>query len=153
MNLPAFLRQVDQLCGEMSLKQCTLAVHELARVLPEERRQDFLDVLRNSINRSGEKAEEKFDNVDEEIAGSLKALKRISRGSAVLDCEINEEYDDWYNSDVNEFNFEDPQDLVMDIEKAIRLLHMCVDSEKYQLGKLLVNELSGLRISVSESSN
>lgn len=138
-------------CGKrilpMSSEQYALALHELARVLPEEKRQNFLEILRNSINPHIEEKDRKSENLSEEISESLKALEQIENGKKLLHGELNEEYDDWYNSDDEEFIFSDPQGLLNDIETAIQLLHTCVDQAEYKLGYRLADTLSTVFIS------
>ncbi len=45
MNLPQFLRQVDKGAAEMSRERLEVFIHELARTLPENRRNDFLSTM------------------------------------------------------------------------------------------------------------
>ena len=46
MNLTNFLKQVDELSAQCSVRQLMAFVHETARVLPESGREDFLKRLR-----------------------------------------------------------------------------------------------------------
>lgn len=189
MTLPVFLKQVDSLCGQMSEQEAAAFIHSLARMLPEGKRDDFLDLLRDhACDRTGKTAgkpsvfpdegtkrleessgsvgsenasetaesmnpyelarEQEAAEFDEEVTAALKALDRIGRGEVTLDSEFNEEYDDWYNSDADEYIFEDPSDLRPDIQSAIHLVHQCVDVEQYQEGLRLASALSELTVRV-----
>lgn len=44
----------------------------------------------------------------ERIEAIIPILEKINSGEVCLDSEINEEWDDWYNSDAEEFFFSDP---------------------------------------------
>ena len=45
MNLPTFLRKSDELTKQLSKEQLTVFIHEIARTLPEHKREIFLDTL------------------------------------------------------------------------------------------------------------
>ena len=80
------------------------------------------------------------------MAEIKEILAHINDGERCLDSEYNEEWDDWYNSDVDEVLFSDPEHLLKDIEKGIRLLHKCVDMELYKEGLELAELLSVLEV-------
>ena len=46
MNLPTFLRKSDELTKKLSKEQLIAVIHEIARTLPEHKRELFLDTLR-----------------------------------------------------------------------------------------------------------
>ena len=46
MNLPTFLRKSDELTKKLSKEQLIAVIHEIARTLPEHKREIFLDTLR-----------------------------------------------------------------------------------------------------------
>lgn len=147
MNLPTFLQQVDELCGKMSPAQYASAFHEMARVLPESERQNFLTILMNSIDPPEERTEKHSENLEKEISGSLETLEQINDGKKLLHGELNEEYDEWYSSDDEEFLLYDPQGLLKDIENAVRLVHTCVDQMEYEHGYRLADALSTVVVS------
>lgn len=45
MNLPTFLRKSDELAKQLSKDQLLAVIHEIARTLPEHKREIFLDTL------------------------------------------------------------------------------------------------------------
>ena len=45
MNLPTFLRKSDELTQQLSKDQLLAVIHEIARTLPEHKRESFLDTL------------------------------------------------------------------------------------------------------------
>ena len=45
MNLPTFLRKSDELTQQLSKDQLLAVIHEIARTLPEHKREIFLDTL------------------------------------------------------------------------------------------------------------
>lgn len=155
MTLPPFLRQADQLSEQLTKEQAVAAIHEMARRLPEEQRQNFLDLLTECRNRDPDSSRNKKSvpkDADEEslraISESISALKRIDEGEVSLDSEFNPEYDDWYSSESEEFLFSDPEDLLQDVKTAITLIHMSVDQEIYSQGFQLAKTLSTIEISV-----
>ncbi len=47
MNLPLFLNEVDVLASELSHEELSGFIHEMARTLPEGRREHFLSTLKS----------------------------------------------------------------------------------------------------------
>lgn len=155
MNLPKFLKEVDGLSARLSHDKLKEFVHEVARTLPEENRNYFINVLR-SIGNSKEKAKSQdivrndgYKELVEDIETIRGKLVEINEGVSCLNSEYNEEWDDWYNSDADEILFMDPQKVLQDINKAMTLIHSCVDMEAYKEGGELAKILSVLEVSVT----
>ena len=149
MNLIQFLKKVDITVSDMTKEQLQSCIHELARTLSESERYHFLDVIgmvqgKNIASILKEKSY--CDEMNSEIKAIKEILAHINDGKRCLDSEYNEEWDDWYNSDVDEVLFSDPEHLLKDIEKGIRLLHKCVDMELYKEGLELAELLSVLEV-------
>lgn len=150
MNLVQFLKKVDDTVSDMTKEQLQSYVHELARTLPESKRKYFLDTM-NMIQEEGFlplQQEKYYDDLYSEIKEIEDILIGINDGDRCLDSEYNVEWDDWYNSDVDEVLFSDPEQLLEDIEKGINLLHKCIDMEAYEEGDELAEVLSALEVSV-----
>lgn len=154
MNLPVFIKTVDRMASEMTKEQLEAFVHETARTLPEGKRQEFTDLL-NEIKsgravsaRSESLIVEKTQELSSDIERTITILIDINKGERCLDSEYNEEWDDWYNNDVDEVLFSDPEDIVSDIEYAAELVHRCIDLNEYNEGLKLAELLSALEISV-----
>lgn len=149
MNLPQFLRQVDKGAAEMSRERLEVFIHELARTLPENRRNDFLSTM-HKVHAEGNSGmlsgDSHLNDLDTEIKEITVKLKSINDGDKCLGSEYNEEWDDWYNSDEDEILFSDPQKLLPEIEKGIELVHQCTDMEEYALGCELAELLSAIDI-------
>ena len=113
MNLPLFLKTVDDLTREMSHEELEVFIHNTARTLPEGKRDSFIQELRTAeMAADSETVYKKLELSDkqeiiEEMQRIQKTLTRIDEGEFCLESEINPEYDDWYNSDEDEFLFED----------------------------------------------
>ncbi|MDY3850084.1 MAG: hypothetical protein SOZ46_04625 [Bullifex sp.] len=149
MKLPAFLKSVDQYTVTMTHEQLEGFVHELARTLPEADRDDFLDKLKHF---SGENKPEMVPADDgraeiiNEIATLIPRLEQIREGDLEMDGNYNKDWNDWEDYDEPEFLFSDPEDLLCDVQAAIRLVHKCVDMEIYCEGKKLAEALTGLEV-------
>ena len=125
MNLLKFLEQVDQESNAMSKTELEEFVHDMARILPESERTDFLCRLR-SVHENGAPKAVKPDagNDITRKFNSIKAeLERIENGELCLAGSLNEEYDDWYCSTDEEFLYEDPDGVLEIIEEAGRFLY------------------------------
>ena len=136
MNLPQFLKLIDDTTSKMTKEELAESIHHIARTLPEERREWLLSMLSaDYIEKTGSE-ETVPDDLYEELA-------KIISGEYRLDSEFNEEWDDWYASDEPDFLFEDNDDLLSVIEDAYAELHRLVDSAEYEqarrLGHILLN--------------
>ena len=159
MNYVQFLTEVDERISGCEEQVLRAFIHELARTWPEEERSSFLSTLGRIILVSAEDGSQKKEESEEfsderedfedELADLFERLEDIQDGNRSLDSEINEEWDDWYNSDEEEFIFEDPEDILPDIEEAIETLHDCLDREAYEDGAVLGQRLSELTVLVS----
>lgn len=152
MNLSKFLNAIDSLSQSMEKKQLTTFVHDIARVLPENSRDDFLNRLKKcicdkEIDSSHIRNEYKEDDRNNYERINDK-LTKIENWEICLSGYLNEEYDDWYNSDEDEFNFEDPEGIGITIEDACKFVHTCVDKEMYEEGHEISEMLIGLKIMV-----
>ncbi|WP_027216587.1 hypothetical protein [Butyrivibrio fibrisolvens] len=72
MNLPAFLNKVDDITSDLTEDQLQGYIHELVRVLPESKRQDFIDKL--SLYS---KAEDKNSTIIDEDKHKDDLIKKI----------------------------------------------------------------------------
>lgn len=122
-------------------------MHDIARVLPENRRIEFIEKMKNSTGTLPKENEyEKADKIKyEEIKGELE---KIEKGEICLLGVLNEEYDDWYNSADEEFLFEDPEGIGKAIERASQLIHKSIDKQLYEEGNKIAEILIGLCIVV-----
>ena len=151
IKLPQFLSIVDSQTKSMSHDELEQFIHEIARKLPEKQRDDFIDLINQiiSIKNIGSSAisnDNGETDVKNQILNIIPKLEKINSGEVCLESEYNEEWDDWYNSDAEEILFSDPQKLLPDIVKAIRLVHKCVDLELYEDGSKLCEVVCYLEI-------
>lgn len=152
MKLPKFLKEVDVLSQNLSHENMEMLIHEIARTWPENRRNNLLQLMRSYENISGSKSCEKcIDDGISQILPSIESIKerltQINSADRLLASEYNEEWDDWYNSDVDEVLFSDPKGILKDINEAMELIHTCVDRELYKEGYELSEILSVLEVS------
>lgn len=136
MNLPQFLKLIDDTTSKMTKETLAESLHNIARSLPEERRDWLVSMLSaDYIEKTGSK-----ETVSDDL---YKELSKIISGEYRLDSEYNEEWDDWYAPDEPDFLFEDNDNLLSVIEDAYAELHRLVDSAEYEqarrLGDILLN--------------
>ena len=128
MNLNQFLKQVDSLTEKMPKEKLAQAIYGIASNWPEHRRQDFLEYLEES-HTSPDGTKEKMRK---DLADIEKQLDQIEAGELCLGSQMNEEYDDWYNSAAEEFYFFDPDHVTDALETAFDLAHSLMDCEMYE---------------------
>ena len=163
MNLPQFLKKIDTFSSRMSRDQLERLVHEIARTTPEQERERLLFLFTAfavedpDSSRGGTGGGEQgfpFDDdknnesLEKEIDSLIETLEELEEGERTLVSDYNYEYDDWYNSDVDVFTFADPDGILVDIGKAMELVHVCMDRELYRQGFILADLLSCVTVSV-----
>lgn len=156
MNFTQFLKAVDQAAAAMSKEQLAEFIHETARTLPENHREDFLaEMLLFAGSKEAHICPEP-SKADQEAAADFEQkrsflrtrLERMESGELCLEGSLNPEYDDWYSSAEEEFLYSDPEGILDIIEEACRFVHQCVDCEEYQAACELTGILIGLDIMV-----
>ncbi len=112
MNLTNFLKQIDAIAAQYSAEQLTSFIHEIGRILPECRREDFLERLK-AIGRATENGslKEAETEVEFEFHEKYEIIKdnliQIDSQEIMIESILNEEYDDWYNNSCEEFYYVD----------------------------------------------
>ena len=156
MNFTQFLKAVDQAAAAMSKEQLAEFIHDTARTLPENHREDFLAEMllfaggkETHICPEPSKADQEAAADFEQKRSFLRTrLERMESGELCLEGSLNPEYDDWYSSAEEEFLYSDPEGVLDIIEEACRFVHQCVDCEEYQAACELTGILIGLDIMV-----
>lgn len=156
MNFTQFLKAVDQAAAAMSKEQLAEFIHDTARTLPENQREDFLAEMilfaggkETHICPEPSKADQEAAADFEQKRSFLRTrLERMESGELCLEGSLNPEYDDWYSSAEEEFLYSDPEGVLDIIEEACRFVHQCVDCEEYQAACELTGILIGLDIVV-----
>lgn len=166
MNLTQFLKAVDQAAAAMSKEQLADFIHNTARTLPENQREDFLTGMSiftgvketndcpessKADREAAKKACRETDDTERfnQKRNFLKTqLERIESWEMSLEGSLNQEYDDWYDSAEEEFRYSDPEGVLGILEEACRFVHQCVDCEEYQAARELTDILIGLDIMV-----
>lgn len=153
MNLPSFLHKVDDITSDLTKDQLQRYIHEIARTLPESKRQDFIDKL-SLYTKDKDKSctiigEDKHkDDLIKKIKTLADKVRHISDSNRCINSELNEEWDDWYNSDEDEFFFTDDQGVLKDINNAIGLVHEAIDNQLYEEGRILAESILSVRVEV-----
>ena len=156
MNFTQFLKAVDQAAAAMSKEQLAEFIHETARTLPENHREDFLAEMLLFAGGKETHICPELSKADQEAAADFEQkrsflrtrLERMESGELCLEGSLNPEYDDWYSSAEEEFLYSDPEGILDIIEEACRFVHQCVDCEEYQAACELTGILIGLDIMV-----
>ena len=154
MNLPSFLNQVDAIAKGLSKEDLVAFVHRIARMQEEGNRERFLSSLcmhpaGQSEKRDAEDAlRENAEDIHREMKEALEFLEQVGDGEHHIVGDLNEEYDDWYNSDADEFLFEDPEEILPKIQQACNLVERCADSELYAEASQIAGALLSVQVPV-----
>lgn len=136
MLMTDFLHEVDKLTAAMNKEQLVCFIHNEARLLNENERDEFLTRLREFADAPAKKTtynqpEKAHDEIIENLSSIYIQIDGIKNGEAVLTSEYNEEYDDWYNDEVDLYIYHDPDDIAKTILSACQMIHTLIDWEKY----------------------
>lgn len=134
MNLTNFLKQTDTLTSQYSTDQLTAFIHDIGRVCPEHRREDFLEMLKSAGGEAEKEADKEEVDFDEMYSRIRDNLKSIDSQEITLTGILNEEYDDWYDDSGEEFYYEDKSGISDMLEEACDFVHICMDTERYKEG-------------------
>ncbi len=149
MNLINFLKQTDALMEQYSKEQLIAFIHEIGRVFPENRRENFLEVLKSVGNKAG-KESNKNEEEDIDFIGIYRHvrdnLKSIDSQEITITGILNEEYDDWYDDSDEEFYYEDNDGISDMLAEACDFVHICMDRERYKEGFEVGNQMLEMEI-------
>ena len=134
MNLTNFLKQTDTLTSQYSTDQLTAFIHDIGRVCPEHRREDFLEMLKSAGGEAEKSANKEEIDFDEMYSHIRDNLKNIDSQEITITRIFNEEYDDWYDDSDEEFYYEDKSGISDMLEEACDFVHICMDTERYKEG-------------------
>ncbi len=149
MNLTKFLKQTDTITSQYSTEQLMDFIHDIGRVCPEHRREDFLEMLKSAGNgavRASNKNEDKDIEFDGMYSRVRDHIKSIDSQEVTITAVLNEEYDDWYDDCGEEFYYEDNDDISDMLEEACDFVHICMDREKYKEGFAVGKQLLEMEI-------
>jgi len=149
MNLTNFLKQIDVFTAQYSTEQLIAFIHDIGRILPENRREDFLKILKsvgNNARKISNKHKEKDIDFKKMYSRIRDNLKRIDSQEVTISGTLNEEYDDWYNNSCEEFYYEDNSGISDMLKEACDFVHICMDMERYEEGFKVGNQMLELEI-------
>lgn len=149
MNLTNFLKQTDALTAQCSIEQLIAFIHDIGRVCPEQRREDFLEMLKsagNGADRAFHKSEDKNIDFDELYRHVKDHLKSIDSQEIAITEIMNVEYDEWYDDSGEEFYYEDNDGISDMLAEACDFVHICMDTGRYQEGYEVGNQMLAMEI-------
>ncbi len=173
MNLKTFLTAIDNVCLEVNKDVLHLFIRELARDLPEEKRDDFynrlvtakiessktskkidpeiLSILNTCIENTAQTEDKKVeDELSEEVDDLVEYFSTLEPKKSYLDSEYNEEYDYYHHDefDDGEYIFTDHNDLLGHINTACDVVLQCYEYELFEKGWPLLRQLFNLEIPI-----
>lgn len=157
MNYAQFMKKVDSFTEKLSKEEIRGFVHEIARTLPEAKRESFFEKISLIVQNSTDIKDADTEN-ETNCGASADLLTRCQEIQKKLeDIEdqkiglvgyFNKNYDEWYDDDEEEFLFEDPEGVEDVICQACVLAHQCIDHEIYLPVCNMAEILVGLEITV-----
>lgn len=142
MNLREFTEMVDKLVELMTKEEMQTVFHSLARKVPEEKRESFLEIL-NLVREKKDlkgghkdvvlitKAQDK-EEIEKDYARIWKAFEEIEEGEVSFDAQGYEDYSSGYWDSDFVYEYEDPQEIGRTYEEAAEFVGRCVNDGFYQ---------------------
>ena len=96
-------------------------------------------------SKSSAKSKKKTELLEKKVQ---EALSDLSIGDRCLESDYREEWLENQRGD-QAFDFEDPEGLLADIKKALKLLVECAKNQKFELGGKLLKTLLSLEIGIT----
>ena len=143
MNLREFTETVDRETKEMSREELWLLIHSLVRKMPEEAREEFLDLIgrtREKVTGDDERTcdidvlakERNKKDIHELIACLEEQFHEIEEGALALQANGYEDYSSGYWDPDWVYEYEDPEEVGQIFEQADRLIQRCVNDGFYE---------------------
>ena len=131
----------------MSAEVLRNILHELARTAQAKDQKRFLaTVTMFTVKPEASGKKKATVSLKKQVNEMLDLLNQIADGELLLESEINEKWDDWYNRDEDEFLFTDPDDIASKLKDALLLLHTCLIQKAYDEGYQLAEAISVLSV-------
>ncbi len=163
MNLREFTEAVDQETKEMSSEELWLLVHSLARKVPEDAREEFLDLVRGARKKETWDGENTYDTAAvaremdrKDINAAIGRLEdqfhEIEKGTLALRAEGYEDYSSGYWDPDWVYEYEDPEGIGAIFEQADNLIQHCVNDGFYEEAVKLFDLAVGTEVYADDDS-
>ena len=154
MNLGMFLKEVDGYINPKEKDDLVHFIHTIARLLPENKRDEFLKLLkeRDQSKVNSVFIKERKKSLDKEYQELNVQLSKTENKEIGIKVIYNENYDDWYNDINDEFYYNDPDCIGNIIRDAVLFIEQCIDAEYYQEGYDIAKRLIDLKIEANNEN-
>ena len=143
MNLRKFTEAVDRETKEMSSEELWFLVHGLARKVPENAREEFLDLIGRARKKETGDSENTYDiaavaretdrkDIDATISRLEDQFHEIEEGTLALRAEGYEDYLSGYWDPDWVYEYEDPEGIGEIFEQTDNLIQHCVNDGFYE---------------------
>ena len=143
MNLREFTEAVDRETKEMSREELWLLVHSLVRKMPEEAREEFLDLVGRARKKEAEDGESTYDidvlarerdrkDIHELLTRLEGQFHEMREGTLTLQANGYEDYSTGYWDPDWVYEYEDPEEIGQIFEQADQLIQRCVNDGFYE---------------------
>ena len=143
MNLREFTEAVDRETKEMSREELWLLVHSLVRKMPEEAREEFLDLVGRARKKEAEDGESTYDidalarerdrkDIHELLTRLEGQFHELREGTLALQANGYEDYSTGYWDPDWVYEYEDPEEIGQIFEQADQLIQRCVNDGFYE---------------------
>ncbi len=143
MNLREFTETVDRETKEMSREELWLLVHSFVRKVPENVREEFLDLVRRARKKEAENSESMCDisalarerdrkDIHALLTRLEEQFREIGEGTLALQADGYEDYSSEYWDPDWVYEYEDPEGIGQIFEQADNLIQHCVNDGFYE---------------------
>ncbi|OPZ94178.1 MAG: hypothetical protein BWY74_00768 [Firmicutes bacterium ADurb.Bin419] len=159
MNQKIFVQRSDEILEGMSVEELRSCLHNIARKTPENKREQFLQLLNDCCNQSdqkenGNKIQLKRLMSDEKVKGKLSEIKevfvKIEDGKLCISANGYEDYSNGYWASDWIWEYEDNEGIGRIIVDAVLFAHDCVNDCRYEEALLVYKLVMDTHIFVAD---
>lgn len=164
MNLREFTEAVDRETKKMSREELWLLVHSLVRKMPEEAREEFLDLVGRARKKEAEDGESTYDidalarerdrkDIHELLTRLEGQFHEMREGTLTLQANGYEDYSTGYWDSDWVYEYEDPEEIGQIFEQADQLIQRCVNDGFYEEAVKLFDLAVGTEVYADDSGD
>lgn len=145
-----FNPDIDKILADTSKKEFIAFTKWMLGQIPADLREQFIAKLvfpesLTRLSQSSAKSKMKPELLEKKVQ---EVISDLNMGGRCLESDYREEWLETQRGD-QAFDFEDPEGLLADIKKALKLLIECAENQEFELGGKLLKTLLSLEIEVT----
>ena len=141
MNQKEFVQKSDEVLNNMSTEELRSCLHSIARIMPESKKESFLQLLDDCRRQKAQKGNDRTfqytklmpdEKVKDKLTDIKEAFAKIENGDLCLSAQGYEDYSNGYWASDWIWEYEDNEEVGRIIEEAALFARDCVNDCRYE---------------------